>query len=161
MRLPSTTMRLAAPTVSICRASWRVLLLSDILRSRSARQGCTRRLKHSHRNDLTARIYRFKIRHSHYWTKGVVIHRARDPILPSTSACDPALRKIMLSQARLALQEGGSGCHVGPPKLPKPTRKGGSTRSKARAPPEKGGSSCPGQMPPWADLLRRCCRCPP
>jgi hypothetical protein len=43
---------------------------------------------------------------------GVVIHRARDPILPSSSSASSALRKVVLRTARLALQCGGWGCHA-------------------------------------------------
>ena len=54
----------------------------------------------------------FEVRSSHYWMDGVVIHRGRDPILPSTSSASDALRKVVLRTARLALQCGGWGCHA-------------------------------------------------
>jgi hypothetical protein len=54
----------------------------------------------------------FEVRSSHYWMDGVVIRRARDPILPSSSSVSSALRKVVLRTARLALQCGGWGCHT-------------------------------------------------
>jgi hypothetical protein len=96
----------------------------------------------------------FVVRHSHYWNDGVVIHRARDPILPLSLSVSSTLRKVkvVLRTARLALQCGMWGCHAdgGGPEAPVRSdgivapRKGGSQ------PAPKGGGTIPPDPAPQA-----------
>jgi hypothetical protein len=99
--------------------------------SRSARQGCTRRLKHSHRNDLTARIYRSK-----YGTR-TTGRRALSFIALATryfhrlSACDPALRKVVLSRKHdLHSRRAVPAAMLGRRSFPNRQEKGGARAAK-------------------------------
>jgi hypothetical protein len=89
----------------------------------------------------TARIL-FVVRHAHYWTKGVILHADRAPVLPTSSTVSPLLWKVRLSAARRALSKGGVGSLVEPVHKEITAAKGGSSGTRhAHQSSTKGGSA--------------------
>jgi hypothetical protein len=76
----------------------------------------------------------FVVRHAHYWTKGVILHADRAPVLPTSSKVSPLLRKVWLSAARKALSRGGVGSLVEPVRTQVAAAKGGAPCSHRRVP---------------------------
>jgi hypothetical protein len=85
----------------------------------------------------------FIVRHAHYWTKGVILHADRAPVLPASPTVSPLLRKVRLSAARRALSKGrGLGSLVEPVLAHMAAEKGGSSdSSQARQSSTNGGSA--------------------
>jgi hypothetical protein len=59
----------------------------------------------------------FVVRQSHFWTKSVIIHDDRVPLLPTSSKVPAQLRKVSLRAARAAANGGGIGCLVSPARV--------------------------------------------
>jgi hypothetical protein len=100
----------------------------------------------------------FTVRQSHFWTKSVIIHNDRIPLLPKSSRVPQQLRAVSLRAARAAANDGGIGCLVSPParatadtvehKVVRPsvapsTTGGSSDALLVTRPAAKGGSSAP------------------
>jgi hypothetical protein len=73
----------------------------------------------------------FSIRHSHWWTKSVILHADRHPVLPPSSSVPPLIRKVSIRAARMAIGKGGVGSLVHGASS---TTKGGSSAAPVSSP---------------------------
>jgi hypothetical protein len=98
------------------------------------------------------------VRQSHFWTKSVVIHSDRIPLLPKSSRVPQQLRDVSLRAARAAANDGGIGSLVSPragatagteqhkvvqPSVAPSTKGGSGDALLVARPAAKGGSSAP------------------